>query len=147
MRKGARSPSMQISFHKPVCVECGRMGVATTGAVLFPANPAIASRVFFVCPCGAWTGSHEGTAVPRGRPGNALTRQMRTLAHEAFDPIWRRSHIRRRDKHRAQARARAYRWLAQELGLHIDDCHIGLFDAAMCERVIQVCGERLGRAA
>lgn len=142
-----RSTSMHIAFHKPICVECGGMGVATTGAVLFPNQPRIESRVFFVCPCGAWTGSHEGTALPRGRPGNALTRQMRVLAHEAFDPIWRRSHNRKRDKHRAEYRKRAYRWLASQLGLEIDDCHIGLFDAAMCERVIQVCGERLGRAA
>mgnify|MGYP000667981711 CR=1 FL=1 len=139
--------TMKVAFHKPVCVECGRMGVATTGAVLFPNQPHISTRVFFVCPCGAWTGSHEGTALPRGRPGNALTRQMRALAHEAFDPIWRRSRIKKRDKHRKDVRSRAYRWLAGELGIDIDDCHIGLFDAAMCEWVIQVCGERLRRAA
>lgn len=139
--------TMKVAFHKPVCVECGGMGKATTGAILFPANKALDTRVFFVCPCGAWCGSHEGTALPRGRPGNALTRQMRALAHEAFDPIWRRRLGKRRDKYRADARARAYRWLAGELGLSIDDCHIGLFDAAMCERVIQVCGARLGRAA
>jgi hypothetical protein len=36
-------------------------------------------------------------------------------------------------------RHEAYGWLANQLGLSRDDCHIGMFDVAQCERVVRVC--------
>ena len=42
-------------------------------------------------------------------------------------------------------RAEAYRWLAGRLGIEKDECHVGLFDAETCRRVVELCawGETL----
>ncbi len=37
----------------------------------------------------------------------------------------------------------AYAWLAAALGLHVDQCHIGMFDLATCERVMKLCDKKV----
>jgi hypothetical protein len=54
-------------------------------------------------------------------------------AHAAFDPIWQSEEM---------TRSEAYTWLAGALELSPDDCHVGMFDVATCERVVTVCLER-----
>jgi hypothetical protein len=58
------------------------------------------------------------------------TDDFRARAHAAFDPLWRSGEM---------SRNAAYRWLANELGLSREECHISLFDRATCERVVAVC--------
>ncbi len=48
-----------------------------------------------------------------------------------FDPLWRDKKMKRKA---------AYTWLADQLGIHVNDCHIGMFDVDMCRRVVEVCG-------
>lgn len=40
-------------------------------------------------------------------------------------------------------RRAGYRWLAARLGIPEDQCHIGMFDVAMCRRVIEICTRHL----
>lgn len=68
----------------------------------------------------------DGT--PMGKPADSRTRKARHEVHLAFDPIWRR---------RYKTRNGAYALLRRELGLTKDECHIGLFDLAMCERALE----------
>lgn len=123
--------------NRPVCVECGGMGVMTSGLKLHPDNPAVANRVFFVCPCGAWTGSHEGTAIPRGRPANAETRRLRGAAHRLFDQIWMTDTGRSKSA-LSRARHKAYKQLARKMGLEPEDCHFGFMDAEMLREAIAI---------
>jgi len=51
-------------------------------------------------------------------------------AHEAFDPIWREGFMSRHE---------AYTWLAQALNLTPNDCHMGMFDQEMCQKVVDAC--------
>lgn len=46
---------------------------------------------------------------------------------------------------RLEARNSAYEWLAAKMGLTREECHMGLFDAEMCERVIAICREYRSR--
>jgi hypothetical protein len=74
-----------------------------------------------------------------------MTRALRYEAHKVFDPIWRRkSH--KQGLATGFARKKAYRWLARELGLDVDECHIGFFDAATCRRVIALCRAHCARS-
>jgi len=57
-------------------------------------------------------------------------RTLKMEAHKQFDPIW---------KSGLMSRKEAYRWLADMLRIHTDDCHIGMFDIKMCQRVIHLC--------
>lgn len=62
-------------------------------------------------------------------------------AHDAFDPLWRDGRGNRSSR---------YRWLAAQLGIPPQECHIGMFDEQMCARVVDVCNtelQRLGRLA
>ena len=61
---------------------------------------------------------------------NRNLRQAKMAAHTAFDPLWRNG---------AQHRRRAYAWLAEQLDIAEQDCHIGLFDIEICHRVVAVC--------
>ncbi len=65
-------------------------------------------------------------------PGSRLAR-ARMAAHAAFDPIWQKGRV---------SRSAAYDWLARELGLTREECHMLNFDEAMCQRVVQVCMAR-----
>lgn len=97
---------------------------------------------------------HRTNGKPMGEPADKATRQMRRRAHAAFDPIWlhadertgvwnlpepeRSRQVRRI---RREARAKAYEWLARELG--VEEAHIGSMDIEQCERVIALAQARL----
>ncbi len=48
-------------------------------------------------------------------------------AHRAFDPLWRGGKMKR---------SSAYAWLANQLGMPRKECHIGMFDLGLCQRVV-----------
>lgn len=121
---------------QPICVECDQTASLVSGARVYPHRPDLHGRIFYQCDCGAYVGCHPGTAVALGRPAGRETRRLRSLAHELFDPFWKPADGSRSN---SGARSRAYRWLADELGLPVEECHIGWFDAAMCRRVIAIC--------
>lgn len=85
---------------------------------------------------------------PLGKPADQATKQARMRAHGFLDPLWRDAvHIpdygalnkRAQRAVRHRARARAYAWLAEHLGMDVDDCHIGRFDQNTCETVSALC--------
>lgn len=109
----------------------------------------------WICrPCAAWVGCHPGTNKPLGIPADAATKAARSVAHTAFDRLWKEiasSYVlnsalgrgaKKRNEYRIRkrGRTRAYRWLAEQLGITPEDCHIGAMDAATCARVAELCG-------
>jgi ssDNA-binding Zn-finger/Zn-ribbon topoisomerase 1 len=65
---------------------------------------------------------------PLGIPANKATKLARIKAHDAFDWLWKEGGFRRRQ---------AYAWMQHRLGLTADEAHIGRFDVAMCERLVE----------
>ena len=73
--------------------------------------------------CGAYTGTH------RPRPKEALgllanepMRKGKVACHDLFDAMWKgkkKAHKKRRD---------LYAWLADAMGIPVEDCHFGYFD-------------------
>ena len=80
--------------------------------------------------CGAYVGTHPHTDRPLGLLADAATRTARKEAHAAFDPLW---------KEGALSRNQAYKWLAEQLGIAKERCHIGEFDVETCAQVVQLC--------
>ncbi len=111
----------------PDCPYC------TEPSVLIDSAEVYGGRSFgpiYLCrPCRAWVGCHPDTTTPLGRHANADLRKAKIAAHNALDPLWKRK--------------AAYAWLAEQLGIDRDDCHVGMFDVAQCERVVEVCGPYL----
>ena len=83
--------------------------------------------------CDAYVGCHkDGDGKrPLGRLADKALRQAKMRAHAAFDPLWKELGLRRR---------KAYAKLADALGIPVDDCHIDMFDEAMCAKVVAACG-------
>lgn len=89
--------------------------------------------MIYICRgCGNYVGAHANSNKPKGTLADARTRLMRRNAHLAFDPIWQGG---------KKNRVTAYKRLAEWLEIPAQDCHIGLFDLDMCQRVIDVCKE------
>lgn len=102
--------------------------------------------------CDSYVGIHKGTAKPLGRLANKELRYWKIKAHAAFDELWKRKLIRRRSGlpgksgksgggsyKKGYARGSAYKWLAEQLGIRSDDCHIGMFDVDKCKKVVDIC--------
>jgi hypothetical protein len=56
---------------------------------------------------------------------------MKHAVHEVFDPLWNK-------KDNMMSRSEAYIWLAYELGIPVEKCHIGMFDVELCRQARQV---------
>lgn len=109
----------------PTCEDCGRFARLQSGKRVYPGRPDIHERLYWVCVCGARCGTYKGTAVPLGTPGGITVRNARMRAHSKFDPLWKGEHM---------SRGAAYAWLADAMGMHPDECHIGQMDAPTARR-------------
>ena len=124
----------------PTCPYCGALATLVTGAQLYARRPDLAERRFWECAgCQAWVGCHtpqgdDDPECPRplGTLADASLRRWRNSAHALFDPIWQSGQM---------TRSKAYEWLAREMGLPKQRCHIGGFDEAQCKRVVEVCAQ------
>lgn len=113
------------------CDYCGKPAEQVTGKEIYPHRPDLFHKTFYRCvPCRAYVGCHPGTTRPLGRLANAQLRAAKSAAHAAFDPIWKGGH---------KKRGSAYAWLADQLGIPQEKCHIGMFDVDACQRVVQAC--------
>ena len=54
-------------------------------------------------------------------------------AHIVFDRLWKN------ERRRGSARATAYTWLAEQLGIRSEECHFTLMDAATLRKAIGLC--------
>lgn len=126
----------------PDCPYCQRPSVPATGADIYKHRPDLAHLKFFWCePCLAYVGTHRHDGKPLGTLANAELRKLRNEAHAVFDPIWLEPEWETL-KERSRIRRKAYAWLAQSMGLTVDECHIAMFNEDQCKLVIKLCRER-----
>jgi hypothetical protein len=122
----------------PACIECGEPPALVTGAALYPHRPDLHERAYWLCACGAYVGCHRGTTRALGAPAGPATRQARQEAHRLFDPLWSRK-AKKPGETIATARAAAYRWLGEQMGLTPEQTHISLFTQAQAKQVTALC--------
>lgn len=79
--------------------------------------------------CDAYVGTHKNSKKPLGTPANFELRELRKITHLEFDKIWQEKYMSRR---------KAYLWLANKLGLPLEQTHIGMFNINKCNRVLEV---------
>lgn len=111
----------------PTCPYCSKKSVY------------IQSKMIYRCdPCDAQVGIHKHNHQPLGSLANAELRMARKNAHAHFDPLWQRK-MAKESISSTQARKKAYKWLAEQMGLTVDDCHIGIFDVEQCKKAVEIC--------
>lgn len=93
----------------------------------------------YKCSCGRGIRAHFSNNKPMGRPADPKTRRLRSLAHEAFDKIWSNYDG---SLSLEYTRRLSYNWLAAQLGIHEDKCHIGAFNDWTCSKVIEICKDK-----
>lgn len=115
------------------CPYCGKLAEYVDSAEIYH---GVSYGMIYLCrPCKSYVGVHKGTDRPLGRLADAQLREWKKAAHAAFDPLWQFGEFRHR-------RNDAYRWLAEQMGLPVEETHIGMFDVEQCQRVIQIIRER-----
>lgn len=134
----------------PDCPYCGLRSELVTGAEIYPhrrGDEWLAKKPFYCCgPCQAWVGCHPGTTNALGRLANAELRKAKSDAHAAFDPLWKKKQA-QTGGGKGRARNAGYDWLADQLGIPREDCHIGMMDVDLCKRVVEVCKPYVRSAA
>lgn len=114
------------------CPYCDKPAILVTGKEIYPHREDLYDKKFWSCePCDAYVGCHKNSRkhAPLGRLASKNLRQLKSIAHSHFDPIWRG---------REMSRSNAYQYLADRLGIDKRDCHIGMFDENTCRKVIQI---------
>lgn len=121
------------------CPYCGRRAKLVDSKEVYGQSHGL---IWLCRTCDARVGVHPESSQfkPLGTLANAETRAWRQRAHDAFDPLWR-AKMRKEGCNRSKARQAGYEWLAQQLDIPIEECHIGMMDADMCQRVIAVIQE------
>lgn len=121
---------------QPICGECGApmvLRVAKRGSLI--------GTKFYGCSrypyCDGTHSAHQSTGEPLGVPANKATKRARIDAHAAFDQL--------HQTRGRMSRKQAYAWLAARLHLTADECHIGRFTIAQCQRVVTLVNQRLTR--
>jgi len=128
----------EYTHNNITCPYCKQPAHLVTGCSIYPHRPDLHSRKFWMCKsCDAYVGCHRQSdkhgktgMEPLGRLANKDLRFAKSLAHIAFDSIWKTG---------KRTRKESYIWLSGQLGIPEDSCHIGLFDEATCMKVVEVC--------
>lgn len=99
--------------------------------------------MIYICkPCDAYVGVHKGTDKALGRLANKELREAKKRAHYYFDQIAKTSLINkiwRKWIPNISNRNKAYKWLAIQLNMDEEFCHIGMMDVQQCDKVVEVC--------
>lgn len=116
------------------CPYCKSRAKLVTGEVIYPHRQDLYHKKFYYCKKdAAYVGVHEGTTKPLGRLADKKLRVAKVAAHNAFDPLWKNADDPKK------ARKEKYSWLARKLNIPATECHIGMFDVATCNKVVEIC--------
>jgi hypothetical protein len=130
---------------EPVCDYCGaRATLARFGDGSYPYREDHGA-VWQCTACDAWIGvfARSSRHVPLGRLANAELRDAKARLHAALEPLVA-AKVRRDAVNAFKARAHAFRWLANELGMDEQLCLMHLLDLEQCRAALAVV-ERFGQ--
>lgn len=116
------------------CPYCGERATLIDSAIIYRESYGNIYLCSNYPECDSFVGVHNGTDIPHGSLANSKLREIRKTAHARFDQLWQTG---------GMARNSAYRWLAQQLNIPVDNTHIGYFDLDMCKKVIKICEQEI----
>ena len=128
----------------PPCIECGMPSRLVYGDDVYPHRKDLYHKAFYVCdPCEAYVGCHPNSEDAMGYPAGKETRNARSYVHRIFDPMWKTATDHypadaNKKRVRRLARTRCYEFLAHEMGMTKDECHVGMFDVDQCRQAYAI---------
>ena len=120
-----------------VCPYCGKNAKLVDSKEVYGKSYGM---IWLCKPCDAYVGCHKNSKQhkPKGRLANKELRSWRMKAHDAFDPLWQRK-MRKEKCSKSVARKAGYKWLAGELGIPYEECHISWLTIEQCQMVVKIC--------
>ena len=114
------------------CPYCGAEVVLKSAHEIYH-RPKYKNQFVWICSndeCGAYVSCVKDTTIPKGTLANPRLRSLRKGAHKCFDELWESDLMSRKE---------AYIWLAEQLQIPVEECHIGLFTVKQCQKVKHLC--------
>lgn len=85
----------------------------------------------YLCrPCDAYVGLHPATDIPLGTLADRKLRQARKEYKPLFMAVMRKHGMNRNE---------GYPWLADKMGIPVEQCHWGWFTLEQCEQAGRIC--------
>jgi hypothetical protein len=109
------------------CPYCGKATEYVDSACIYGRSYGM---IYLCRPCDAYCGVHKGTDISLGRLANRELRELKKRVHAEFDILWAPKPA------GCFTRKQAYRWLADKMGLPIEETHIGMFSEELCRKAI-----------
>lgn len=85
--------------------------------------------IYYCFDCKSSVGCHPSTHIPLGRMADKETKQLRAELHLQFDKLWKMQFF---------TRDKAYCWLARELNIDNNECHISWLNKIQLELGIDI---------
>ncbi len=133
-------PPERLKIEPPICPYCRYPSVYYPDST--PIYGANYGPLYACKPCDARIGTHPD-GRPLGRMADAQLRKAKSFVHARFDPLWKdAAHLYSGDVRPSQvrgvARARAYQWLAAQMGIPTLECHVGMFSLEQCRAAYRI---------
>jgi hypothetical protein len=130
--------TMNLIMTGKVCPYCGKDTNFIDSAMVYGKSMGM---MYACMPCGAWVGVHKGSDVALGRLADSELRKAKREAHFYFDQISKTNLINEiwEEPFNGSNRSKAYVWLAKQLCMKEEHCHIGMMDPYKCKEVVEVC--------
>jgi hypothetical protein len=125
----------------PICPYCGAQAEKTSGRDWYPDRKDLWHLRLWGCQfCDAYVGCHGNTWEPKGTLANLQLRRLRSKCHAVFDPRWKPTTGKINREIASAKRQKEYAWLANQLGISVQECHFGMFNVDMCRKVLKLFG-------
>jgi len=121
-----------VNLYPTKCNLCG-------GQVFYVSNAVVYGREYgsgwcYLCQnCGAFVGTHR--PWPKRALGilaDARMRKGKMICHALFDALWKGK------KKASKKRGDLYCWLAEQMGIDVEDCHFGYFDLEQLRQAYKI---------
>ena len=125
-------------LHGKICPYCGKDSKYVDSKIVYGESYGM---IYRCDDCDAHVGVHKRTDKALGRLANEELRRYKSKVHELFDPLWRSGKINDiwpKYIPDTSNRNKAYKWLARQLEIKEEFCHIGMFSKRYCKRAINI---------
>jgi DNA-directed RNA polymerase subunit RPC12/RpoP len=122
-----------------ICPYCGESTEFINSSYVYGKSHGM----IYICKqCDAHVGVHKGSTISLGRLANEELRTYKKAAHLYFDKIAKTGAINIIYPQYIEGvsnRSKAYKWLAEQMDMPEELCHIGMMNKLQCSKVIEIC--------
>lgn len=122
----------KIDLRPKKCNLCGGDVIYTSNKIIYGKEYGN-GKIYYCTKCHAFVGTHKHEPwKAKGILSNYRMRELRTECHEIFDKLWKNA------ENPIKERRKKYKWLAEEMGIPVEECHFGWFNEEELEKALRI---------